>query len=250
VGDEGRGIAVDSAGNAYVTGWTESAEATFPEKVGPDLTYNSGRDAFVAEVNAAGTDLVYAGYIGGDKLEEGHGIAVDSARNAYVTGVTASTQATFPEKVGPDLTHNGGTDAFVAKVNAAGAGFVYAGYIGGSSTDLGHGIAVDSARNAYVTGETSSTQASFPDKGGPDTTHNGNADAFVAKVNAAGKALIYAGYIGGTPSEFGRGIAVDSAGNAYVTGETSSTQATFPEKVGPDLTHNGNTDAFVAKVSP
>ena len=250
VADEGHGIAVDGAGSAYVTGWTDSNEASFPEKVGPDLTYNGQRDAFVAKVNAAGTGLVYAGYIGGNALEEGHGIAVDSAGSAYVTGATVSTQATFPEKVGPDLTHNSGRDAFVAKVNAAGTGLVYAGYIGGNGHDDGHGIDVDGAGNAYVSGETSSNQATFPDKVGPDLTPNGSGDAFVAKVNSAGTGLVYAGFIGGVSGDFGYGIAVDSAGNAYVTGATRSTQATFPEKVGPDLTHNGNNDAFVAKVSP
>ena len=248
--DDGHGIAVDGAGNAYVTGATTSTQATFPEKVGPDLTYNSGGDAFVAKVNAAGTGLVYAGYIGGSMGDEGRGIAVDSAGNAYVSGWAESNEATFPEKVGPDLTYNSGRDAFVAKVNAAGTGLVYAGYIGGNSIEEGHGIAVDSAGNAYVTGATASTQATFPEKVGPDLTHNSGRDAFVVKVNAAGTGLDYAGYIGGNGHDDGHGIDVDGAGNAYVTGETSSTQATFPEKVGPDLTHNGNSDAFVAKVRP
>ncbi len=247
--DSGRGIAVDSAGNAYVTGWTSSAQATFPEKIGPDLTKNGGFDAFVAKVNPSGTGLIYAGYIGGTGIDSGYGIAVDSAGNAYVTGDTTSTQATFPEKVGPDLTYNGGRDAFVAKVNPSGTGLVYAGYIGGSSVDEGHGIAVDSAGNAYVTGAATSTQATFPEKVGPDLTHNSGRDAFVAKVNPSGTGLVYAGYIGGTGHDDGHGIAVDSAGNAYVSGQTSSSQATFPEKVGPDLTHNGNSDAFVAKVT-
>ena len=107
--------------------------------VGPDLTYNGGScDAFVAKVNAAGTALVYCGYIGGSGDDYGCGIAVDSAGNAYVTGYTSSTEATFPVTVGPDLTYNGGTsDAFVAKVNAAGTALVYCGYIGGSGDDLG-----------------------------------------------------------------------------------------------------------------
>src|SRR3989441_6915661 len=142
--DFGRGVAVDTAGNAYVTGGTGSSEATlpvgFPVTVGPDLTYNGGFDAFVAKVNAAGTGLVYAGYIGGAGDDEGFGIAVDSAGNAYVTGLTRSTEATFPVAVGPDLTSNGGgfdVDAFVAEVNAAGTGLVYAGYIGGGGGDGG-----------------------------------------------------------------------------------------------------------------
>ncbi|MBI3800305.1 MAG: SBBP repeat-containing protein [Deltaproteobacteria bacterium] len=127
--------------------------------------------------------LVYAGYIGGDDGEAGSGIAVDSAGNAYVTGITSSTQATFPVTVGPDLTYNGGfADAFVAKVNAAGTALLYAGYIGGSGEDRGFGIAVDSAGNTYVTGDTTSTEATFPVTVGPDLTF-GFGDAFVAKIS-------------------------------------------------------------------
>jgi hypothetical protein len=112
------GIAVDGNGNAYVTGYTDSAQATFPVKVGPDLTFNGGRwDAFVAKVNPSGTALVYCGYIGGSGEDISQGIAVDGNGNAYVTGDTTSTEATFPVTVGPDLTFNGGyDDAFVAKV--------------------------------------------------------------------------------------------------------------------------------------
>jgi len=252
--EEGFGIAVDSAGNAYVTGTTESTEGNFPVTVGPDLTYDDGgqSNAFVAKVNASGTALVYCGYIGGSGFEGGNGIAVDSAGNAYVTGITLSTEASFPVTVGPDLTHNGETDAFVAKVNASGTALDYCGYIGGSSFEGGNGIAVDSTGNAYITGGTFSTEADFPVTVGPDLTYNdgfGDSDAFVAKVNAGGTALVYCGYIGGSERDSGHGIAVDSAGNAYVTGETGSTEADFPVTVGPDLTHNGGFDAFVAKVN-
>src|SRR5205823_2029130 len=165
------------AGIAYVTGYAEYAEATFPVTVGPDLTFNGYVDAFVAKVKADGSALVYAGYIGGSGNDEGHGIAVDAAGNAYVTGLTYSTEATFPVTVGPDLTYNGDdADAFVAKVKADGSALVYAGYIGGY--DEGTGIAVDSAGDAYVTGWTESTRATFPVTVGPDLTSYGNADAF------------------------------------------------------------------------
>jgi acyl-CoA hydrolase len=248
--DFGTAIAVDAAGNAYVTGLTGSTEATFPVRVGPDLTHNGGSyDAFVAKVTADGTRLVYAGYIGGANFDEGLGVAVDAAGNAYVTGYTGSTEANFPVRVGPDLTHNGGSyDAFVAKVKADGTGLLFAGYIGGAGADFGTAIAVDAAGNAYVTGYTSSNEATFPVRVGPDLTHNGNRDAFVAKVAADGTGLAYAGYIGGAGDDYGSGIAVDAAGNAYVTGFTTSIEATFPVRVGPDLTHNGGPDGFVAKV--
>src|SRR6266498_1749388 len=248
--DVGLGIAVDSSGNAYVTGFTSSTQATFPLIVGPDLTYNGGTDdAFVAEINAVGTALIYCGYIGGSDLDVGQGIAVDSSGDAYVTGYTSSTQATFPVTVGPDLTYNGVRDAFVAKVNAAGTVLLYCGYIGGGALDVGYGVAVDSLGNAYATGYTQSA-FTFPVTVGPDLTYNGGTyDAFVAKVNAAGTALLYCGYIGGNGEDVGYGIAVDGSGNAYVTGYTESNEGTFPVTVGPDLTYNGgSTDAFVAKI--
>ncbi len=251
--DIARAIAVDSAGNAYLTGRTDSTEATFPVTLGPDVTYNGGYpgDAFVTKVNAAGTALIYAGYIGGSGVDDGTGIAVDGAGNAYVTGSTSSTEASFPVTVGPDLTHNGGSgNAFVAKVNATGTALVYAGYIGGSRGDSGYGIAVDSSGNAYVTGFTNSPETTFPVTVGPDLTYNGSdADAYVAKVNAAGTALVYCGYIGGAANDSGHGIAVDGSGNAYVAGNTLSSEATFPVTVGPYLAYNGSGDAFVAKIS-
>jgi hypothetical protein len=253
--DYGHAIAVEGSGNAYVTGFTTSTETTFPVTVGPDLTFNGGTaDAFVAKVNAAGISLVYCGYIGGSSADDGRGIAVDGSGNAYVTGSTLSTEATFPVVGGPDLTFNdssASSDAFVAKVNAAGTALVYCGYIGGSLADEGFGIALDGSRNAYVLGVTSSAEATFPVTVGPDLSYNGGTyDAFVAKVNAAGTALVYCGYIGGSGNDWGDGIAVDGSGNAYVTGYTVSTEATFPVAGGPDLSYNGGTyDAFVAKIS-
>ena len=195
--------------------------------------------------------LVYCGYIGGDSNDYGLDIAVDGSGNAYVAGSIGSTEVTFPVAVGPDVTYNGGGDAFVAKVNASGTALVYCGYIGGSDYDSGEGIAVDGSGNAYVTGETQSTEATFPAIVGPDLTYNGSNDAFVAKVNASGTALVYCGYIGGSGlggyGDYGKGIAVDGSGSAYVTGGTSSTEATFPVIGGPDTTHNGgDSDAFVA----
>jgi hypothetical protein len=248
--DFGHAIAVDGAGNAYVTGRTGSNERTFPVKVGPDLTYNGDfRDAFVAKVDASGQDLVYAGYIGGIGDDEGEGIAVDDAGNAYVTGLTESDEDTFPVKVGPDLTYNDEYDAFVAKVDASGQALVYAGYIGGQHLEEGHAIDVDAAGSAYVTGVTTSGKATFPDKVGPDLTFNGSSDAFVAKVQPGGEDLVYAGYIGGSFIDTPYGIGVDEAGNAYVAGRTDSSEGSFPVTVGPDLTYNGGYwDAFVAKV--
>ena len=253
--DFGNGIAVDSAGNAYVTGSTMSSQLTFPVAVGPDLTFNGfvvDRDAFVAKVNATGMALLYCGYIGGNLPDRGDAVALDNSGNAYITGSTESTQITFPVAVGPDLTHNGGSDAFIAKVNAAGASLVYCGYIGGAGEDMDFNgsVAVDSAGNAYVTGDTGSTQATFPVAVGPDLTYNGgDEDVFIAKVNATGASLVYCGYIGGADDDFSGDVAVDSAGNAYIVGDTLSTQSSFPVTQGPDLTHNGDCDVFVARVN-
>jgi hypothetical protein len=246
--DLGNGVAVDSSGNAYVTGSTPSSD--FPTTIGSlDTSFNGATDAYVAKVGGTGS-LTYAGYIGGARVDEGNGIAVDSLGNAYVAGNTTSGQATFPVTGGPDLSYNLNKDAFVAKVNSSGSDLTYAGYIGGADIDEGHAIAVDSSGNAYVTGFTNSKPATFPDKDGPDVTYNRGGDAFVAKVKASGSGLTYAGYFGGSSFDEGDGIAVTS-GRAYVAGSTSSTQATFPEKAGPDLTYNGGTfDAFVAKVGP
>lgn len=120
----------DAAGNAYVTGYTASPQASFPATGGPDLTFNGGVDAFVAKV-AAGGALSYAGYIGGNNDDSGTGLALDTKGNAIVTGVTYSTEASFPATQGADASFNGVADAFVAKVSGAGGALVYSGYVGG-----------------------------------------------------------------------------------------------------------------------
>jgi len=266
--DRGNAIAVDSLGNAYITGETNSTQTTFPVTAGPDLTHNGLSDAFVAKVNASGTSLVYAGYIGGFGNDRGTGIAVDGSNRAYVTGETDSTGGSFPDGNGFgglgglttfDNTQNGGLDAFVARVAANGQALEYAGYLGGVGDDRGNGIAVDGANNAYVTGETNSSEVSFPDGNGlaglpgPAQIQRGGVDAFVAKINSAGSALIYAGFIGGSSDDRGNAIALTPGCavncEVYIAGETSSTQASFPVSVGPDLSHNGGVDAFVAKVN-
>ncbi|WP_437592842.1 SBBP repeat-containing protein [Sorangium sp. So ce1000] len=247
--DEAFSIAVDWFGAAYVTGWTFSDAESFPVQVGPDLSRNDDGtlgDAFVAKVSPAGTALEYAGYIGGAGSDVGQGIDVDLAGNAYVSGNTASDELTFPVKIGPDLTYNGAEDAFVAKVSPSGAELVYAGYVGGTSLDGSTGVAVDLTGHAYLTGATSSVD--FPAVGGPGLTYGGSFDAFVTKVDASGAGLVYSGFIGGSSTDAGRDIAVHWRGDAFVAGFTLSTQATFPTVSGPDLTHNGSSDAFVARI--
>jgi hypothetical protein len=268
--DEGFDIVVDSSGNAYATGYTDSPETSFPVVGGPDVTYNGGGDAFVLKLNSLGNTLLYSGYLGGSNLDFGEGIAVDSSGNAYVTGFTGSDQTTFPAVVGPDTTFNGGYDCFVAKVKAAPNNpitinnFLFSGYIGGSGDDVGiirgyataGQIALDASGNAYISGMTTSREDTFPTGNGfgniPgfDHTQNGGYDAFVVKVRADGTGLVYATYIGGRQADYGFGMAVDSAGNAYFSGYSYSNQRSLPVKVGPDLTFNGKSDAIVGKLDP
>jgi hypothetical protein len=248
--DRGSGIAVDASGSVYLTGYTQSAETTFPVVAGPDTTWNTmGWDAYVAKLNPSGTAFEYCGYIGGDGLDWGRGIAVDASGNAYVSGHTRSTEASFPVAVGPDLTHNGGMDAFVAKVNPYGTALEYCGYIGGDSDEfIWKGISVDGAGSAYITGNTYSTEATFPVAVGPDLTHNGGKDGFVAKVSPSGAALEYCGFVGGEGDDDCEDLVVSSSGSAFICGMTMSSEATFPVVAGPDLTFGGSVDGFVAEV--
>ena len=243
--DSGYGIAVDSSGSAYVTGLTHSAN--FPITVGAfQTTFGSNNDAFVSKLNPAGSALIYSTYLGGSSNDQGSAIAVDSTGSAYVTGSTGS--ANFPITAGAfQPTFVGGVDAFVSKLNPAGSALVYSTYLGGNSTDQGYGIAVDSNGSAYVTGYTSS--ANFPIMASSyQITFGGGQDAFVSKLNPAGSALVYSTYLGGSSTDNGQGIAVDSSGSAYITGFTSS--ANFPITAGAFQTNLGVPyDAFVSKLN-
>jgi len=242
--EEGFGIAVDGTGSAYVTGYTVSAD--FPTTFGAfDTTHNGDRDAFVVKVSSDGTRLAYATFLGGDAIDYGRAVSVDQAGSAYLTGETGSFD--FPATMGAfDITQNGNYDAFVVKMNALGTGLTYATFLGAGASDFGYGIAVDEVGSAYVAGGTYSTN--FPTTlGAFDTIHNGHADAFVAKLNADGEVLVYGTYLGGKSIDSGKAVAVDGVGNAYVVGHTSS--ADFPTTVGALDTSLGVSDAFVVKVS-
>jgi hypothetical protein len=243
--DRGYAIAVDGAGNAYVTGYTYSSD--FPTTPGAfDTSHNVGNDAFVVKLNAEGTGLAYATFLGGNADDYGSSIAVDGAGSAYVTGFTYSSD--FPATPGAfDTGYNGWGDAFMVKLNAGGAGLAYATFLGGNTYDEGNAIAVDGAGSAYVTGGTWSSD--FPTTPGAfDTSYNGGEDACVVKLNAGGTGLAYATFLGGSGENNGRAIAVDGAGSAYVTGYTySSDFPTTPSAF--DTSHNGGGDAFVAKLA-
>ena len=253
--DDAIGIAVDSAGSAYVTGDTASigfptTSDAFDTTLGGSGTY----DAFVTKLDANGAGVVYSTFLGGSSHDTGLGIAVDSSGCAYVAGYTAS--ANFPTTPGAfDGTYGGGTyDAFVTKLDPGGAALLYSTYLGGgqgvsqnAGFDVASGIAVDHAGNAFVTGLTYSSD--FPiTPGAFDTTFAGG-DVFVTKLLASGSALAYSTYLGGSANDAGNGIAVDSAGSAYVTGSTASSN--FPTTPGAfDVTRGGGIfDAFVTKLA-
>ena len=211
-----------------------------------------GFDAFVTKLNSSGSDLVYSTALGGSPGEDrGGGIAVDSTGSAYVTGETCCS---FPTTPGAhDTTWGGGTDAFVTKLDPAGANLVYSTYLGGPDGDENGGnegaIAVDAQGNAVVTGQTESSE--FPTT--PDAFDASNpgfpGDAYVTKLNATGSALVYSTYLGGSGREdaFGEGIALDREGNAYVTGSTDADG--FPTTANAyDTTFGGQVDAFVTKL--
>jgi len=236
--DYGYGIAVDSSGCAYVTGYTSSSN--FPTTVGAWDTIYNNTDVFVTKFDLT-TSLSYSTFLGGSSSEYCYAIAVDSSGCAYVTGYTYSSD--FPTTPGAYDTIYNSYDVFVTKFNSAGTALLYSTYLGGNSSEYGYGIAVDSSGCAYVTGYTYSSD--FPTTVGAwDTTYY-NGDVFVTKFNSAGTALLYSTYLGGSSSEYGYGIAVDSSGCAYVTGYTYSSD--FPTTVGAWDTSYYNTDLFVTK---
>jgi hypothetical protein len=256
--EDGNGIAVDAAGNVYVTGATQSPD--FPTTVGAFRRTGAASnftDVFVTKLNATGTALVYSTFIGGSDLDFGRRIAIDASGNAYVTGQTKSSNfpttanafdrsLNIPPNCPRCATDN--TDTFVVKLNASGSSLVYSTYLGGTDFDSAHGIAVDGAGNAYVTGETVSID--FPTTAGAfSRTSRGQYDVYLTKLNATGSALVYSTYLGGTLVDNAERVKVDSGGNAYVLGFTSSPD--FPTTPGAfDTTANGGFDVFLTKVNP
>ena len=246
--EEAHGIALGQSGNAYVIGFTESSD--FPTTAGAyDRTLGGARDAFVAELDATGSALIFSTLLGGSAAERALSLAVDSSGNSYITGDTYSND--FPATAGAyDTTYNGGTnDVFVAKLNPTGTGLVYATYLGGTGSDgyTASAIAIDATGAAYVTGDTAS--ADFPTLAGAYQRNfgGGTYDAFVTKLNAGGSGLVYSTFLGARGSDWATSIAVDAAGSAYVTGYTSSRR--FPTSAGAFQAGapGGVADAFISK---
>ena len=234
--EEGRGIAADADGNAYITGVTTSA-LVFPLSATPfQARYQGGvHDGFAARLNSIGTTLIYSTLLGSEGDDQPAAVAVDGAGNAYITGSTDG--AGYPATAGAyqPSAPNPVSSAFVTKLNASGTP-VYSTYLGGDIADAGKGIAVDAQGSAYVSGVTSSDN--FPvTEGALQSALSGPSDAFAAKLNAAGSALSYSTLLGGAGDDAAAAIAIDLVGNAYVAGATQDART-------------DGTDGFVAKLDP
>lgn len=239
------GIAVDGSGNIYVAGDTFSTN--FPVLNAIQPTNNSSADsAFVTKMSASGASLAYSTYLGGSSDNLATGIALDSSNNAYVTGLTESTD--FPTTSGAAQTSSGGgQDGFVTEVNTAGSAWVYSSYLGGSGAETPLGIAVDAAGEAYVTGNT--TSSNFPTVNAAQSALGGSSatNVFLSKFNAGGTALLFSTYYGGNEDDSGTAVAVDSFGDPYVTGRTTSSN--YPVSNAFQGTLRGSSDAFVTEFS-
>jgi hypothetical protein len=243
-------IAIDPSGNAYITGAINEDFPLFVATPGAFQVNQAGvRDAFIIKLNPAGSAAIYASYLGGRSDDWANSLAVDEAGNAYVAGSTLSGDFPLIHPIQGKI--GGGEDAFVAKISPAGDHLVYSTYVGGSGEDEAHGIAVDTVGNAYLTGST--TSVDFPVTPGVFQPVIGKqddpnvSDAFVSKINPQGNGLVYSSYLGGNYYDFGKAIAVDKSGNAYVTGSTASSDFPLVRSLKSSILIN---DIFVSRVSP
>jgi hypothetical protein len=237
--DQANGVAVGEDG-VVVGGWTTSTD--FPTKT-PVQGANAGiKDAFLVKLSPGGGAPVWGTYLGGSGSDEGTGVAVDPAGNAYLVGTTDS--ANFHAANAFQIQHGGGSDAFAAKVNASGA-LVYSTYLGGGGNDVGAGVTADGAGNAHLTGATGSTD--FPTTNALQPANAGSLDAFVTKLGPAG-GPVYSTYLGGAGYDVGTAIARTPAGAPVVVGSTQS--PAFPTIPGaPQGGLSGPSDAFVARLT-
>ena len=253
--DTASGIAIDGSGNAYITGQTNSLDFPSPRHAFQAQLVGSGTNSFITKLNATGTDVIYSTYLGQSASDQTHAITVDRVGNAYITGQTTGG---IPRTVGvAQPASGGGIDAFVSKLNARGV-LTYSTYLGGAGDEIGYGIAVDGAGDAYVTGSTSSatfTTPAFPLSRAVQGALGGNRggfgmlDTFVAKLDPCGSSLLYSSYFGGTFVDTGYTIAVDRHGNAFVGGSTLSPNFPLLDAFPQEHYYRGPyPDAFVAEI--
>lgn len=245
--DYARAIALDSSNNAYVTGFTQSGD--FPTLNALQPSYGGGfSDNFVAKLDATGSHLVFSTYLGGSALEQGLGIAVDSAGSAYVVGETESQDYPAVNPLRACFATFGERDGFVSKLSPAGNSLIYSTCLGGTGEDQALGIAVDSAGDAYVGGDTYSSD--FPVTATAfQSLRNGPQDGFVSELNPAGNGLIYSTYLGGSSSEGVMGLALDPSNNVYVNGSTASTDFPVTSGTVQGTYGGGASDSFVSKLN-
>src|SRR5581483_3518688 len=255
--DYGTSVAVDAAGNAYVTGYTNSTNfavtsGAFQIACGGACA-SSTVDAFVSKLDPTGSFLIYSTYIGGSWNDYGNGISLDSAGNAYIVGQTFSSD--FPVTTGAFQTACGGGsctsgDAFVAELDSTGSTLLYSTYLGGTGINQANAIVLDASNNAYVTGYTYALDFPVTTAAYQTTcTCSLRPDVFVTELNSAGSALVYSTYLGGSDADFAYAIALDASNNAYITGYTHSTD--FPTTAGAFQTTTGaNSAGFIASLNP
>jgi hypothetical protein len=245
--DGGYSIAVDSFGNPILAGFTESAD--FPTTMGAyDESQNGSRDVFVAKLDPSGSILAASSFLGGTGFDTGYALALDTCGNPVVIG--SAGNGTFPVTEGAyDWSYNGGSfDVFVAKMDASNADLIWSTFLGGSRWDEGFAVVLDPSGSAVVTGYTQSSN--FPTTAGAfDESYNGSTDAFVAKLDASGSFLRHSSFVGGSSSDVGNALGLDTAANAVLAGETGSSD--FPTTEGAyDGSYNGGSgDVFVTGLS-
>ncbi|MGV3720514.1 MAG: SBBP repeat-containing protein, partial [Actinomycetota bacterium] len=243
--DRAAGIAAGPGGVVAVAGGTESAN--FPTAGAVQAAKGFGRDGFVTLLAPRAESILYSTFLGGNGVDAATGVAMDPSGSAAVTGFTGSGD--FPT-VNPRQAHYGGrSDAFVTRFAPGGESLIYSTYLGGSGTENNGavetgGIAVDAEGSAFVTGFTSSRN--FLTVGASQKRSGGRSDAFVARLSPDGGELLYSTYLGGKRDDLGLGIAIDLSGNAYVAGQTASTN--FPLRYAAQRARSGASDAFIAKL--